>query len=51
MKECDTRFKKLCYFEYEFVSRSRVIEVCSRKKARDCDQVGEVRCSTELEMG
>ncbi len=51
MTECNTRFKKVCYLEYEHVARQRLVRVCARRKERDCAQRGNVVCSKEREFG
>ncbi len=49
--ECNTRFKKVCYFEYEHEARERAVKVCARRKERDCEVKGRLVCTHEREFG
>jgi hypothetical protein len=50
VQDCETRFKKVCYYEYREVSKEREVEVCNKEKFRNCQKRGREVCTTEFEM-
>ncbi len=51
MTECNTRFKKVCFLEYEHEARERLVKVCAKRKERVCGAQGRWVCSHEKEFG
>jgi len=52
VRECETRFVKKCYIEYEHRAAKRAVNQCLREVDRLCGyKTGPKVCSNEKEMG
>ena len=50
VKECEEKYKTVCWMGNRDVSEKKMVELCLRRKERDCNEVGPTVCTTEFEM-